>query len=275
MIIDRVVKLVISFLFFLSRRILRAILGNTKPDKGYRWIVLMYHSVAKECVPNFHRHMRYLQRVASPVNPNSFTNATRGTTYITVTFDDGFVSVIQNALPVLEELKIPATLFLPTGCLGKKPHWVTEEYEHFKSDSVITVEQLQKTADHDLIAIGSHGKTHLALSGLDEHAQESEIIGSKDALEKLLGRKITMFSAPFGSYDETSLRLAQAAGYQRFFLNIPTDFSENLEQFIVGRVDITPEDWSLEYRLKMVGAYQWLHVAITLKRKLKKFLTTF
>src|SRR5216684_7577695 len=43
----------------------------------------------------------------------------------TVTFDDGYQSVLTDALPLLEELQIPATAFLATGFLDGRvsPPW--------------------------------------------------------------------------------------------------------------------------------------------------------
>ena len=41
---------------------------------------------------------------------------------IVVTFDDGYLDVLQNAVPILERYQIPATIFVVTGNLGE-PFW--------------------------------------------------------------------------------------------------------------------------------------------------------
>ena len=37
-----------------------------------------------------------------------------------ITFDDGYRSVLELALPILEELGVPATLFVPTDYIGSE-----------------------------------------------------------------------------------------------------------------------------------------------------------
>jgi hypothetical protein len=40
----------------------------------------------------------------------------------------------------------------------------------------------------------------------------------------------------------------------------------------IGRIGVTPHDWPLEYRLKVIGAYQWLPLAIAAKRWVRRVL---
>ncbi|MBN1438920.1 MAG: polysaccharide deacetylase family protein [Anaerolineales bacterium] len=46
---------------------------------------------------------------------------------VAVTFDDGYAAVLSNALPILEQSRIPATVFVSTGCLaGNREFWWDE-----------------------------------------------------------------------------------------------------------------------------------------------------
>jgi peptidoglycan/xylan/chitin deacetylase (PgdA/CDA1 family) len=42
---------------------------------------------------------------------------------VAVTFDDGYRDIVEHAVPVLEELEIPATVFVITGMLGRTAWW--------------------------------------------------------------------------------------------------------------------------------------------------------
>jgi peptidoglycan/xylan/chitin deacetylase (PgdA/CDA1 family) len=63
------------------------------------------------------------------------------------------------------------------------------------------------------IEIGTHTVTHPVLAALPISFQRSEIQGSKDALEDLLGRPIAGFSYPNGSTSPTTQALVQEAGF--------------------------------------------------------------
>jgi peptidoglycan/xylan/chitin deacetylase (PgdA/CDA1 family) len=63
----------------------------------------------------------------------------------------------------------------------------------------MTVEQLTALAALSHAEIGGHTRTHLQLAGQDEALQRSEIAGSVEDLQELLGRPVTTFAYPFGT----------------------------------------------------------------------------
>lgn len=56
---------------------------------------------------------------------------------VVVTFDDGYLDNFQNALPILEELDIPATVFITTGIIGKNRELWWDELENVLLDGNI------------------------------------------------------------------------------------------------------------------------------------------
>ena len=72
-------------------------------------------------------------------------------------------------------------------------------------------------------AIGSHSRTHRALTGLGEQALRAELVRSKEELEQLLGQPCTAVSLPFGARSERVLRAAWEAGYQTVFTSALPD----------------------------------------------------
>lgn len=57
---------------------------------------------------------------------------------VVVTFDDGYLDNLQNALPILEELDVPATVFVSTGTMSQKRElwWDELEYLLFSEDKI-------------------------------------------------------------------------------------------------------------------------------------------
>jgi len=64
-----------------------------------------------------------------------------------VTFDDGFVSVVDNALPELEARRIPMTFFVPTGSWGQRPCWVKDSRAKASAQTVLTPDQVRRVGD--------------------------------------------------------------------------------------------------------------------------------
>ena len=54
------------------------------------------------------------------------------------------------------------------------------------------------------MSIGSHGKSHLALTTLNEEKVKHEIYNSKDIIQNCIGSNIDTFSYPFGQINNFS-----------------------------------------------------------------------
>ncbi|REE98926.1 polysaccharide deacetylase family protein [Thermomonospora umbrina] len=184
--------------------------------------VLMYHSVNA-------RPSQATRRLA--VRPDTFARqmgllAERGFTPVTVsdllagndpppakpvviTFDDGYADFHANALPVLSELKFPATLFVTTGWLadagpdgaGRPP------------GRTLTWAQVREAADHG-IEIGGHSHSHPELDQVPGTALFEELTRNKGLLEDRLGRPVRTMAYPYGYSSARVRRAAREVGYE-------------------------------------------------------------
>jgi peptidoglycan/xylan/chitin deacetylase (PgdA/CDA1 family) len=220
-------------------------------------VVLYYHGVDATQRERFARQMDEVLRLTNPI-PADLQQPLNGERhYCAVTFDDGFVSVIENALPELEQRRIPATVFVPTGSLGKKPAWVKDPSSRAGREVVMTAAQVAALKKQPLVTVGSHSVSHPNYLNLDESQAAREFGESKAELESLLGRKVTLFSFPFGKCSERLVELARAVGYKRVFTIEPESGAAHTDRFVTGRVAVDPDNWSIEFYLKIVGAYRW------------------
>lgn len=265
--INRLIKLIIAIFFYTIHKtilIIGALCGKKQPSM---LIIITYHPVTAVTTLQFEKQMDVLLNTGRPISLSSDISVLSSGNNIAVTFDDAYQSVLQNALPILRARKIPATIFVPTGCMGRKPAWITNPNHSYANETVLTEEQL-KSLPADLVTIGSHTVSHININNADERMIIREIVDSKNTLEKLLHKKITLFAAPYATLNTKHTDLFRKAGYQRVFLNIPTFPASRTDLYILGRTSVEPSDWSIEYRLKLLGAYQWLPLAISLKKKL-------
>jgi peptidoglycan/xylan/chitin deacetylase (PgdA/CDA1 family) len=190
---------------------------------------------------------------------------------IAITFDDGFSSVAENALPVMASRNIPAALFVPTGYLGARAGWITKrEHENYQ-EQVLSERQLRELPA-PAVCIGSHTDLHRDLSRVSTGEARTELGRSRAALEAMLHRQVKLLALPYGGWDPVVLALARQAGYERIFLNVPLAASRDAWRDVVGRTNTSPDDWGIEFALKARGAYQWLPAAMKVKRMIRQWV---
>jgi len=230
-------------------------------------VIITYHPLQAGDTHRFEKQMAALLKIGHPVSLNDNLKTLNNGINIAVTFDDAYQSVFHNAIPVLQRHHIPATIFVPSGYLGKSPEWITNPDHPYATEMVMTEDQL-KSLPVDLITIGSHSVSHINFNLTDTTTAEREIRESKVQLENILDKRIDFFAIPYATMNKSFLPLFKEAQYQRVFLNIPTFPATKTDLYLLGRTSIEPTDWPIEYILKMKGAYQWLPLAIDLKKKL-------
>jgi peptidoglycan/xylan/chitin deacetylase (PgdA/CDA1 family) len=257
--LKRIAKLGISLIFYVTCSLwnsIRRFSGRAVAEIG---VVLYYHSVPAASRTKFARQMDVLLDLATPIRADADIPLDKR--HVAVTFDDGFQDLVENALPELKRRNIPSTLFVVVELLGQVSNW------HQSSDSpgvqVMSVEQL-RGLPCDLVTIGSHTMRHPRLTALDDSEAWEEIHESRVRLERVLGREVRLFSFPYGDFNAKLVDLCRRAGYERVFTGLPFLMCGS---FVTGRVVVEPTDWSLEFRLKLLGAYRWLPFAFALKRR--------
>jgi peptidoglycan/xylan/chitin deacetylase (PgdA/CDA1 family) len=269
---SRLLKVVIALLYLPLDSMRCALLRLLGYPLSARFVTLMYHSVKSDERRQFAHQMDLLIRLAHPVAGDfSGCNDAHNRIFVAVTFDDGYQSIMENALPILREKKIPVTVFVPTDSLGTTPGWITNGRHRDASERLLTSGEL-KSIQQSGGRIGSHSVTHRPLTELTPTEALAELTESRQVLEKILGQNVDSFALPYGAGDAEVLRLAAEAGYQRVFLSEPVNSRAGFEGPVCGRIGVSPSDWALEYRLKVLGAYQWLPVGIALKRRIVNVL---
>ena len=262
---ERLIRLIISVCFWSGSTFYRGCLWIIGRKQRAIWTILYYHSVTRENRDRFAKQLEEMKELAQIIPVDNDSPLSEGDYYVTLTFDDGFQSVFENVLPELIERGIPATIFIPTGYLGRKPDWIGDQSHEDRSEVVMTTEQI-KGLPAELITIGSHTVRHSKLKQIGEEILRRELIESRKKLQEITGREITLLSLPHGEYDDHVLELARQTGYQRVLSSLPRLTKKR--EYVVERVPVKPSDWTFEFRLKILGAYRWLPFILGLKRKL-------
>jgi peptidoglycan/xylan/chitin deacetylase (PgdA/CDA1 family) len=137
---------------------------------------------------------------------------------LVVTFDDAYRSVHDAALPVLERVGAPATVFAVTSLVGLDGPMVWEELEHRAAGPHAA--ELTPMGWDELAAlarrgweIGSHSRTHPHLTRLDDATLERELAGARDDCEHALSQPCRAVAYPFGDVDARVVQAADRTGY--------------------------------------------------------------
>ena len=69
-------------------------------------------------------------------------------------------------------------------------------------------------------------------------------------------------------WDAELVWLASETGFAHAYAGLPVSSTHTRSEVLVGRIDVTPDAWPIEFHLKIVGAYAWLGSAVALKRRL-------
>ena len=174
--------------------------------------VLMYHHVARNTggavdtvsPETFRWQMSFLkENNYRVIGLEEFVDRTiRGTGFpprtVVLTFDDGYADNFEYALPVLQELRFPATVFV-------SPEWIGEE-------GFLSWGQIRKMHQAG-IQFGSHGMTQAYLPEISAAQRRYEIFESRRILSQHL-KGVNFFCYPVGGFNEDIKKMLQAAGYR-------------------------------------------------------------
>jgi len=265
--LTRLIKLLLSLAYFFLFSIVRFIKQLLGFKNNPICVVLYYHSIFPNEKENFEWQMNLLKRKSNVIKSDIFEELNPHKLYTVLTFDDGFENLLQNAIPVMQKLHLPFTIFFITNYFGKKPGWEFPEGHYDKNEKIMTVDQV-KSVSNELLTIGSHTENHVKLTHIDLKIAEKEIVNSKNTLENISGKSVDIISFPNGDYNSQIINKCFEVGYKRVFTIEPKLAFQNKNEKITGRVWTNGNDWKLEYFLKVNGAYCWLNNIFLFKRKL-------
>jgi peptidoglycan/xylan/chitin deacetylase (PgdA/CDA1 family) len=184
-------------------------------------MILMYHGIAdvaedpnQLCVSprRFAEQLSWLERsglrgvsVATLVDAMA---AGQAGGMVGITFDDGYTSVLEAALPELASRGFGATAFIISALVGRTNEWDSGPVWPLLDAAGIT--ELAAAG----VEIASHSVTHPHLAGLGARRQAEEAAASRAQLEDLLSAPVRGFAYPYGSMDQAARSAVGAAGYE-------------------------------------------------------------
>ncbi|HKY08102.1 MAG TPA: polysaccharide deacetylase family protein [Candidatus Binatia bacterium] len=228
---------------------------------GYQLVpVLCYHNLAPQskgrmilAAKAFEEQMRYLKnqgyRVINLKEFVEFVSLKRQLPRrsVLLTFDDGYRSFLQYALPVLKELGFTATLFIYTDFVGG-------------GANAFTWADLKKLQQEGF-DVQAHSKSHGdMLRGANEPAAEydrrleAELAQPRALFQKNLGFAPEILAYPYGRQDDAVVRRTRDRGYTAAFTVRRQASPSFVDPYRIHRSQIYPE-MSMDDFIKNLDLY--------------------
>ena len=220
--------------------------------------IITYHKVsdAKEfglttvSPEKFDHQLKILKELG--YNSITFKDIDQGSTLppkpIIITFDDGYESVYDKALPIMLKYSFKAVVYVITDFIGRYNTWEAvsfqQKYRH------LSLKQLKDLKDSGF-EIGSHGKTHRFLPLLSSEKLKIEVEASKKYLEDQTGESVISFCYPYGRDSEKVRKSVRMARYKFATHNISLLNRLNIDPLSLTRRSIYTLDSLAIFRSKI------------------------
>jgi peptidoglycan/xylan/chitin deacetylase (PgdA/CDA1 family) len=226
--------------------------------------VLVYHTISSPPEPmpadadispeRFEQQLRWLSRWGNVV-PLEETLRESSRRSIAITFDDGYRDNLTVALPLLEKFRLPMTLFVTAGFLGRK--------------EFLSKAELRELSLHPLVTIGAHGLWHRHFNRLTPDDARFELVESRRLLEEITGQTVDLLAWPYGECNAELEALSAECGYRASWSvwkgtnslhsrrRVPLGRKDNLVRFVAkasGVYALTKARWHrLSDKFQFVG----------------------
>jgi peptidoglycan/xylan/chitin deacetylase (PgdA/CDA1 family) len=214
----------------------------------HRAPTLMYHSVSPSTEPDPHLLRIHPERLAAQLGQlrrrglrgvslgelQQAAQEGRAEKLVALTFDDGYTDFLTHAVPALARYGMTASVYVIAGRMPGSNDWDRDGPRL----TLLTPQEVRAVAaaGHE---VGSHGYSHIRLSGLGAAELERETAQSRRVLEDVLQAPVRGFCYPYGDHDEAAVLAVQRAGYE--YACVTNDYGSpgvfTLPRFYVGQQD--------------------------------------
>jgi len=183
---------------------------------------------------NFVEHISYLSEHFDWVDLNEILafepkNKRR---LASITFDDGFLSVKNFALPYLSSMQIPFALFVNKTAIESNRLQNLEDPDDWSGDESQKVyldrDDVKVLAEAGVL-IGSHSTGHRILRDCDLTTLTDEILVNKKFVEDIVNYDVEHFAIPYGKkehYDKNMIDYCLSVGHRYIYSTNPVYFSK-------------------------------------------------
>jgi peptidoglycan/xylan/chitin deacetylase (PgdA/CDA1 family) len=180
---------------------------------------------------------------------------------IAITFDDGFECWYKNAVPVLEELKIPAIFFVCSGIfIDKNPRdFLKNNLHRTKELNPLSLDQLKYISANPLFEIGGHTTNHADLGiCTSKRDLDNEIMNDSCMISRWTGVAPRWFAYPYGKSNNINPKVVEylkQTSYIAAFTIQPSFIKKDDDKFLLPRDSLNIYDNTRLWKNWLSGGY--------------------
>lgn len=127
-----------------------------------------------------------------------------------ITFDDGYLNNLTNALPVLVRFGFSSTCYAVSQRLGQTNVW--DQAQGIAQTPLMNAEQLSQWVAGGQ-EVGAHTRHHVSLLQCDNDTCVEEMTQCRAELEAVVNTPVSHFCYPYGQYAPEHVIMAKQLGY--------------------------------------------------------------
>jgi peptidoglycan/xylan/chitin deacetylase (PgdA/CDA1 family) len=173
--------------------------------------ILAGHGLAdnRDSVDAFRSQLKALHEYADFVSPDIATQLIRAPQEIdrpkiAFTFDDGLLDCYTAIAPVLSEFNATCIFFINSGFIfgnERYQEWFSSHQIRNPDKKPMSPQMVRELSDAGFV-IGAHTRDHVRLVGMRRFELEHQVLGCRDAIENLTGRRCRTFAWPYGTMND-------------------------------------------------------------------------
>ncbi|MCL4417476.1 MAG: polysaccharide deacetylase family protein [Actinobacteria bacterium] len=137
---------------------------------------------------------------------------------IVITFDDGYMDNFTYAYPVLQKYGYKGNIMIATGLIG--------------APDMLDWNSLREMVNSGVFNAYNHTWSHVALASVSPDKIKFEVLTANKQLEENIGKKVNIFTYPYGSQTEKVAQILEENGFSGAFSTLPGNIQ--CESFIMS-----------------------------------------
>ena len=169
---------------------------------------------------------------------------------VILTVDDAYENFYTKAFPILQEYGFKAVVYVIEGYIGQQNYWdqaIEPPTMHMNWDMIREISNAG-------IEIGCHTISHPHLASIPFEKAKWEIFGAEKLIEKKLGKNISSFSYPFGSYNDSVVQYCKDINVRTAVSTIAgTNDLQYLDRFLIKRINVRRDTTIEDFKAYLLG----------------------